>query len=135
MNYKLQRTWRNLMVQIKWCWFHSKMFIFGQGMAKNSVLANIWSYVVWTDWTETFYGSTGEHYLSIGDEKPELWCLFFIFWDTFDGKMGVATTRTPNGSGSPNPTKKLIRWVDLLGHSLSRNHVFEIFRGEAPSPS
>ena len=30
------------MVQIKWCWFHSKIFIFGQVMSKNGVYVHIW---------------------------------------------------------------------------------------------
>ena len=42
--------------------------------------------------------------------------------------MGVATTRPSYGLGPPNPTKKFVHQVDLLGHPLSRNHVFEIFR-------
>ena len=46
--------------------------------------------------------------------------------------MGVATTRAPNGLGPPNPTKKLAHWMDLLGQQLSRNRVFEIYRGEPP---
>ena len=48
--------------------------------------------------------------------------------------MGVAATRAPDGLGPPNPTKKLAHWVDLLGQSLSRNHVFEILRVEPPGP-
>ena len=51
---------------------------------------------------------------------------FLNFRATFGGKMGVATTRAPNGLGSPNPAKKLVHWVYLLGQPLSRNHVFEI---------
>ena len=50
-----------------------------------------------------------------------------IFWATFGGKMGVATTRAPNGLGPPHPTKKLDHWMELLGQPLSRNHVFAIF--------
>ena len=46
--------------------------------------------------------------------------------------MSVATTRTPYGLGSQNPTKKLAHHVYLLGQPLSRNRVFEIFRGEPP---
>ena len=34
LSYKLQRTC-NLMVQVKWCWFHSKIFKFNKVMAKN----------------------------------------------------------------------------------------------------
>lgn len=50
------------------------------------------------------------------------------FW-IFGGKIGVATTRAPNGSGHPNPIKKLAPWVDLLGQPLFRNHSFDISRG------
>ena len=61
-----------------------------------------------------FYGSSEDNYLSIDDEKSKLWCLLFIFdfCTTFGGKMGVATTRTLNGLGPPNPTRKLAHWVD-----------------------
>ena len=55
-----------------------------------------------------------------------------VWPNIFGGKMGVATTRAPNGLGPPNPTKKMARWMDLLGQPLSRNHVFEILRGEPP---
>ena len=54
------------------------------------------------------------------------------FLANFGTKMGVATTRPPNGLGPPNPTKKLAHWMELLGQLLSRNPVFEIFRGEPP---
>ena len=62
-------------------------------------------------------------------------CRSFIFisWAIFGEEMGVATTRDPHGLGPTNPTKKLAHRVDLLGQPLSRNHVFEIFRGEPPS--
>ena len=55
-----------------------------------------------------------------------------IFWATFGGKMGVATTRAPNGLWPPNPAKKLARWVDLMGPPLSQNYIFEIFIVEPP---
>ena len=65
--------------KIKWCWFHSKIFIFGQVMAKNGVHAHIWAYVFWPllshfwpNWTEAYYGSSEYHYLSIGDQKSKL---------------------------------------------------------------
>ena len=48
--------------------------------------------------------------------------------------MGVAILRAPNGPGPPNPTKRLAHWVHLLGELLSRNHVFEHFRGEPLPP-
>ena len=41
----------------------------------------------------------------------------FIFYHLWP-EMCVATTRAPYGLGPPNP--------------VSRNHVFEIFRGESP---
>ena len=46
--------------------------------------------------------------------------------------MRVATMRAPNGLAPPDPTKKLAHWMELLGQSLSRNRVFEIFWGEPP---
>ena len=58
---------------------------------------------------------------------------FLIFWATFGGKMGVATTRTPNGPWPPCPTKKLAHWVDFWA-----NHYLEIifskFPGVNPPP-
>ena len=57
-----------------------------------------------------------------------------IFWATFGGKVGVATTRALNGLRPPNQTKTLAHLVDLLGQPLSQNHIFEIFRGEPPPP-
>ena len=64
-----------------------------------------------------FYGSSEDHYLSIGDEKSKLQCLFFSFdfWATSGGKTGVATTRAPSGLEPPNPTKKLAHRVEILG--------------------
>ena len=53
-----------------------------------------------------------------------------IFLATFGKRMGMDTTRAPNGLRPPNPTKMLAHWVYLLGQLLSRNYVFEIFRGE-----
>ena len=60
--------------------------------------------------------------------------LSFDIWTTFGGKMGGATTRTPNGLGPLDPTKTLVHGVDLSGPPLSGNHVFEIFRGDRPPP-
>ena len=37
-----------------------------------------------------------------------------IFWATFGGKMGVATTRAPYSLGPPNPMKKLAHWADFF---------------------
>ena len=56
------------------------------------------------------------------------------FWATFGGKMSLATMRTPNGLGSPNPTKKLahLYLVNLLGKLLSLNHVFDFLGGPPP---
>ena len=54
---------------------------------------------------------------------------FLIFRANFGRKMGVASMRTPNGPRSRNPAKNnLTHWVDFLGQTLSRNHVFEIFK-------
>ena len=129
------------MEQIDWRWFHSKILIFGRVMAKQLCACPYLSirisaitppFLGHLDWI--FYGSSGDHFLSIGDEKSMLRCLFFSFdfKATFGGNMGVVTKRTPNGLGPPNPTKKLVHLADLLGQPLSRNHVFEIFKGEPP---
>ena len=126
LTYKLQRTC-NSMVQIKWCWFHSKVFIFDQVMAKKwctcpylsiPFLAISRPFLGQSGWH--FNGSSGNHHLSIGDEKIRLWCLFSIFdflghfcrWE--NGHEHHASTRAPDGSGPPNPTKKLAHWVDFL---------------------
>ena len=87
---------------------------------------------------DTFFGHNSaiswpiglRNFMVVSDEKSKLWCLFFIFWATFGGKMDVATMRASDGLGPPNPTKKLANWVELLGQPLFRNHVFEIFRGK-----
>ena len=47
------------------------------------------------------------------------------FLATFGGKMGVATMRTPNSLGPPNPNKKFALWLDLLSQPQSRNYVFD----------
>ena len=52
------------------------------------------------------------------------------FWR--EKECGGKRVCAPNGLGSPNPVKQLAHWVDLLGQPLSRNHVFEIFKGEPP---
>ena len=59
---------------------------------------------------------------------------FLIFSATFGGEKSVTSTRAPYGMGPSNPTKKLAHSVDLLGQSLSRNHVFEIVRMSGVTP-
>ena len=59
-------------------------------------------------------------YLGTRNPSNDAYFSFFIF---------VATMYAPNGLGSPNPAKQLAHQVDLLGRLLSRNHVFEIFKG------
>ena len=46
-----------------------------------------------------FYGSSADHYLSIGEIQVMM--LIFNFWATFGGKMGVATTHASDGLGPP----------------------------------
>ena len=49
---------------------------------------------------------------------------FLNFRATLGGKMGVVTTRTPNGLGSPNPAKKFSHctgWTFWANHSLFLN--------------
>ena len=59
----------------------SKIFIFGQLMAKKGVHAHIFSHFE-ANWTEFFKGA---------QEKFKLWCLFLILWSTLGGKLGVAS--------------------------------------------
>ena len=55
-------------------------------MEKNGAYAHIWAYVFWpsrshfwVNWAKRLYGNSGDHYLSIGDEKSKLQGLFLIF--------------------------------------------------------
>ena len=93
--YKLQRTF-NSMVEIKLCWFYSKLFTFGQKW-RMSVFGHTLFCPFWANWAEIFYGSSGDYNLSIGGEKFKLRCLFFIFRATLGGKMGVSTSHEPDG--------------------------------------
>ena len=68
--YKLQRTC-NLMVQINWCWFYSKIVISGQVQAITQPLLG---QLGWK-----FFGSSGDHQLSISYEKSKLRSLIFHF--------------------------------------------------------
>ena len=43
--------------------------------------------------------------------------------------MGVATACAPDGVGPPNPTRRLVDLVDVLGQPLSQGRVFGVFRG------
>ena len=58
--------------------------------------------------------------------------LIFHFWATFGGKMGVATTRAPNGLGLQTPLKSWpTRWTFWADHYL----IFmfsKFFSGEPP---
>ena len=130
------------LVKHRYFWIKPKYWYLTQSYCPNKVRKSIFGH--------TFYGynsgifmpirltilietqDTIIDYRSIGDDKSKLWCLFFIFWVNFGGKMGVATTRVPYGMGPPNPTKILTRWANLLDQPLSRNHVFKIFRPELP---
>ena len=47
---------------------------------------------------------------------------------TFGRKMGVATTRAPNGLGLPNPTKKLAHWVEPFGPTTILKSFFRNFQ-------
>ena len=123
LTYKLQRTW-NLMVQIKWCWFHSKNIhicpSYGQKLHICPYLGIRFFCNFWANWAEIFHGSSGDHYLSIGDEKSKLWCLFFIFHFLGHFKQEKGRRRghqaRPLWSGASKPNQK----------------VFEIFKCEPP---
>ena len=138
LSYKLQRTC-NVMVKLKWCWFHSKVFILGQVMVKKWCDAHIWTYCFWP-LTQQVLGKLDcnlswelrrQYYLSVGDKKSNIWIcglfLIFDFWTPLGQKMGMVTTHARTGPGTPNSTKTL---VHLSGQPLSRNHVCENFRGE-----
>ena len=82
-----------------------------------------------------FYGNLGDYYPSIGDAKSNVIMFIFTFW--FFGPPRWENghdhhPRAPNSRGPQDPTEKLAHWVDLLGQPLSRNNVFDIFRGESP---
>ena len=109
--------------------------IFGQFIGQNDP-QNI-SYFIYGLYTFRqvglkFFGNLRDSYLSIGGEKSCFWC-FFERNPIFGGEMDVATTMAPKGLGPQDPTKKLAKWVELSGHSLSRKHVFRIF-GPNPPP-
>ena len=82
----------------------------------------------WTNWARKIVGAQE----TIRNQGFEAYFSFFIFWDTFGGKIGVATTRAPDDLGPQNPTTKLAHWVDFLGRLLSRKCVFKIFSPEPP---
>ena len=50
------------MVQIKWCWFHSKIFILGQDMARMPIFGHTFF---------GLYGNLGDYHLSISGENTE----------------------------------------------------------------
>ena len=89
---------------------------------------------LWANWTEFFMGvqEIVIYRLMMKNLSNDVYILVLIFRATFGGNMGIATTRALNGLGPPSPTTKLARWMTILGQPLSRNHVFEIFRGEPP---
>ena len=90
LSYKLHRTC-NSMVQIEWCWFYLKIFIFGQVMAKNVAHAHIWAYIFWLIGLKVFMGTqeTIIYRLVVRNLSYDAYFSVLIFW----GKMGVATTR------------------------------------------
>ena len=60
---------------------------------------------------------------------------FYAFFEKnhiFGDKMGVAATVAPKGLGPQDPTKKLAKWVDLLGQPLSQEPVIINFWPEPP---
>ena len=69
----------------------------GKVIAKKGADTHIWAYV--------FYGSSGDCYLSISDEKSNLWCLFLIV--NFSGKMGIVQARPYWSGAAPRPDQKV----------------------------
>ena len=60
----------------------------------------------------TFFGHKGTretiiYRLAMRNPSNDALFSFLIFLGHFRQEMGVATTRTPNGHGAPDPTKKL----------------------------
>ena len=75
-SYKSQTILCNLLVQIKYSWFHSKIFIFGQVMVKKW---HVWPYLgirSLANWAENFYGNSGDYYLYIYSSYNA----YFHFW-------------------------------------------------------
>ena len=75
------------------------------------------------DWH--FYENPGDYYqetdyLSIDEEKSEVWSTFLRFFVTYGWKMGVATKCVPLGLGFQNLTKKLTHKKDLFGQPLQK---------------
>ena len=64
------------MVQIEGCWFHLKIFIFDQVMAKKwHAFGHVFLAITqpfFVNWAENFDGNSGDYYLSIGGEKSKL---------------------------------------------------------------
>ena len=87
--------------------------------------------------TQLYFGQldTINYLLVVRNPSYDGYFSLLIFWATFGGKIGEATTCVLKGLGLPNPTKKVTHWVDLLSQPLSGNHVLEIFGGRrTPSP-
>ena len=59
---------------------------------------------------------------------------YFLISGNFWRENGRGHHARPNGLGSPNRTKRLAHWVDLLNQLLSLNHTLKVFRHELPPP-
>ena len=95
------------MVQIEVLFLFKNIHIWPSYGQKLTTHALIWAYFFWqqlghfwANWAEIVYGSSGDHYLSIGD-KIQVISFFFIF-------IFCTTTRVPSGQEPPNSTKKLV---------------------------
>ena len=72
--------------------------------------------------------------LVVRNSSYDAYFSFLIVCVTFGEKMGVATTRAPNGLGSPNwPKRWPTGWtLKAVGQPIIRNRVFEIFKHLLP---
>ena len=88
------------MIQIKWCWFHTEISIFGQVVMAKMACMPI-SGLTFFDHNSAILRpieltfSMGDYYLSIGDENSKLWSYDAHFYvllvrATFGGKMELA---------------------------------------------
>ena len=102
-------------------------------------IPNIWAYVVWlylgqfsTNQAQISYGNSGDYYLSISDEISGTgpYFKFLNFWALIWPQKGCGPTLCLKGPGTQDPTKKLAYGMELLGYTLSQNHVSKNFRPE-----
>ena len=114
---KLHKACHSIL-KFNWCWFHSKIFIFRQVMAKK------WCPCPYLGHNLTFLSQLGWYFLwKIRRLLSFDWYLeiqvikliYHFYLATIGGKIGVATMLAPNGLGLLNTNKKLAHWVRNFG--------------------